>query len=133
MTAISYWIRGNDYPGSCAICGEHVDRRAGWCQKSRETGKWETICNGCVWEHARFIPVKTAGGQNLYARDIANGSMGSCPIGHCTGCHKLVGLVKSKRGKWYFANTYPAFNESGAPRVYGFDAHECPGRGDEEE
>ena len=123
---VSYFIKPNQYPTRCAHCATEVAKGEGWRQRNRESRKWDTLCNACVQTNARFIPLLTRDGQVLHGKSVANGATAAtAPLGNCGHCHAIVGLVKSKTGRYYFANTYPAFNGSGARRIYDFDTHHC--------
>lgn len=122
---VSYFIKPNGWPGTCAACGEPVPELEGFIQRDRLTRKWQVVCPSCVLAHGRFLP-RVAGGNVLHSLDLAHRE--PVPTGHCCRCGAEVGLVKSRRsGKWYLAMATRSRNwDSDAWRIVNWEPHRCP-------
>ena len=94
---VSYWANPNRYAGKCCLCGAKVERRKGWNWKDRERG-WVTACHRCALMNSRSLP-EGVSCKSMTARPGQAEQIVS--IHRCSKCDARVGLVKSKRGKWY--------------------------------
>ena len=94
---VSYWASPNRYAGKCVLCGDKVAVRAGWRWKDRERG-WVTACHRCAKMNSRSLP-------DGVSCPTMNGHEGKTQqqvdVHCCSACGHRVGLVKSKKGKWY--------------------------------
>jgi hypothetical protein len=129
---VSFFLKVNRYSGTCAWSGDHVEKGEGFVQKDRDTGKWITLCESCVRENSRAMPLVSRWDRDpdiVRAMSVATGEYHDVLV--CNTCDANVARVKSKRGKWYLANCYRKRSEeygvdpSGTLRVYDFDVHDC--------
>lgn len=118
---ISYWVKPNRYAAKCAACAAEVAPEQGWTQKDRETDKWVTYCHGCASAHAKALPA----GQSVASMA---GHKGHHSLYTCCGCGRRVGLVKSERGKWYFAEVRDGSYGEYRTKVKPWQPHDCPAR-----
>lgn len=140
---ISYFLKVNQYAGKCAFCQREVKAEKGFIQKNADAKavlegrarKWQTVCPGCVIEYGRFLP-DNRNGRLHTALDLSDRAT-HWTTGYCTCCQTEVALVKSKKGKYYLANTRSKVSEEygynpDILRVAPWDAHHCPPDQDEE-
>ena len=113
---ISYWVKPNRYAATCAACGERVEPEAGWTQK--EDAGWVTHCHPCARASARALP------DGVGAVSMSDHKT-SVPLYVCCGCGLRVGLVKSARGKWYFADVREGAYGEHRTKVRPWNPHTC--------
>lgn len=94
---VSYWANPNRYEGKCCLCGKEIPVRNGWTWKDRDRGR-VVMCHRCAVMNSRSLP------EEVSCRTM-NGhegkGQGQVDVHSCSACGHRVGLVKSKKGKWY--------------------------------